>query len=177
MGSLMEIHQALLAQQAQVRSHFNALSESEFFAHEAERWSPAQHLGHLTAVCRNVTRGLQSKDRLPDVDHPSRDYETIRQIYLGALAQAPASIIGNNPFVTVLPEHATPAQVIRDYVLASGALLSALIDWDDSDLDSKGMKHPLIGMLSVREMMHFVLYHERHHMVGTRVAQDDSVQA
>lgn len=175
MSSLLELHQALLAQQSQVRSHFNALSESEFFAHKAERWSPAQHLGHLTAVCRNVTRGLQSKDRLPDVDHPSRDYETICQIYLGALAQAPASIIGNNPFIMALPD--TQAQVIRDYVLASDALLSALVNWNDSDLDSKGMKHPLIGMLSVREMMHFVLYHERHHMVGTRVAQDDSVQA
>jgi hypothetical protein len=166
MGSLMDIHQALSAQQVQVRSHFNALSESEFFAHEAERWSPAQHVAHLTVVCRNVTRGLQSKDRLPDVDHSSRDYETIRQTYLNALAQAPASIIGNNPFITALPDHATQAQVIRDYALASDALLSALTHWNDSELDSKGMKHPLIGTLSVREMLHFVRYHERHHMVG-----------
>jgi hypothetical protein len=39
-------------------------------------------------------------------------------------------------------------------------------------MDRSAMKHPLIGLLSVREMLLFVIVHERHHLrnVQTRLA-------
>ena len=43
------------------------------------------------------------------------------------------------------------------------ALTRALEAWDDVDLDRCRLPHPLLGKLTVREMMFFTLYHYEHH--------------
>jgi hypothetical protein len=35
--------------------------------------------------------------------------------------------------------------------------------WSEAELDAYRLPHPLLGRLSVREMMFFTLLHNRHH--------------
>ncbi len=46
---------------------------------------------------------------------------------------------------------------------SSDDLLAAMDRWRDSDLDRLRLPHPLLGKLTVREMLYFTLYHNAHH--------------
>jgi hypothetical protein len=37
--------------------------------------------------------------------------------------------------------------------------------WSEDDLDNHRLPHPLLGKLTVREMLFFTLYHIQHHMI------------
>ena len=43
-------------------------------------------------------------------------------------------------------------------------LVSAAGGWSEGDLDRVRLPHPLLGTLTVREMLLFALYHGLHHV-------------
>jgi hypothetical protein len=45
------------------------------------------------------------------------------------------------------------------------------LGWREADLDRYLLPHPLLGKLTLREMLHFTLYHNYHHVqsVATRL--------
>lgn len=45
---------------------------------------------------------------------------------------------------------------------------TALEGWSERDLDRIRMPHPILGMLTTREMLFFTLYHNRHHVEAAR---------
>ena len=50
--------------------------------------------------------------------------------------------------------------------------LSARVDrWSDEDLDNTLLPHPLLGKLTVREMLFFTIHHVQHHQ---RLVERDS---
>lgn len=44
--------------------------------------------------------------------------------------------------------------------------LSVRVDsWTEQDLDTVLLPHPLLGKLTVREMLYFTIYHAQHHQM------------
>ena len=46
----------------------------------------------------------------------------------------------------------------------SQQLWSAVGSWREADLDRYLLPHPLLGKLTIREMLFFTLYHNYHHV-------------
>ena len=42
-------------------------------------------------------------------------------------------------------------------------LLSAVEKWDETELDQYMLPHPILGKLTVREMLFFTIYHNLRH--------------
>ncbi|MFD1732536.1 hypothetical protein ACFSC4_17950 [Deinococcus malanensis] len=40
--------------------------------------------------------------------------------------------------------------------------------WPDHELDARSMPHPVLDMLTVREMLYFTIEHNLHHLRGCR---------
>jgi hypothetical protein len=53
--------------------------------------------------------------------------------------------------------------LVSEYQSAVAALASALEHWTERDLDHCRLPHPLLGKLTVREMLFFTLCHYEHH--------------
>ena len=47
---------------------------------------------------------------------------------------------------------------------ANDELQKAITRWSEADLDRYQLPHPLLGKLTVREMLFFTVYHQHHHM-------------
>jgi hypothetical protein len=43
-------------------------------------------------------------------------------------------------------------------------LVSLVARWPENALDRRLLPHPLLGRLTVREMLFFTVYHNRHHV-------------
>ena len=161
---LRELHAASVAACA-------VLSTPEFVAPRGTSWSPADHLRHLTKTMRAITRGLnlswwKLRIAFGKARKPSRSYDGVRESYLNHL---PAFTGRSNPFAPSSrnleedPE-AWRAQVMRYYDVAFDELVRAAERWDEAALDKYRLPHPLIGKLTLREMLFFTLYHNWHHI-------------
>jgi DinB superfamily len=163
-----ELVQALEARQNEVADYFSSIPEATLLADMAPKWNPAQHLIHLTKSGSRIAQGLQAKDQLPNHGSPSRAYEVIRDTYLATLKQAPAELLAKVGASVQVETGSSQAQILEAYLLAGKQLRESAQTWTDSDLDTKSMPHPVLGSISIREMLEFVVYHDLHHLEGVR---------
>ena len=150
-----------------IADYVSDLPETIFFNGSDDHWSPAHHVGHLTVTHVNVARGFPLKDRLPAFDKPSRNYDEMKNAYLEALRNTPLAFLANNPFAVKLKSEDTQEKLI-DTFMQKGKEVRDIDFWSENDLDTKGMRHPILGLLSVREMLEFVAIHDLHHLSGIK---------
>ncbi len=167
-----EILTALRAHRDEAEVFFNELPLDEFLAPQGDRWSPADHVRHLTKSVRPVANAL----RLPRfvlgvlfgrAGGPGRAFEPLRQVYQGKLADgAQAGRFAPSP--RPLPTGASEQEAYRRRVMdhwraASHALEAEVPRWSEAALDRYRLPHPVLGKLMVREMLLFSVYHAAHH--------------
>ncbi len=147
--------------------YISSLPKDSFFKSSSEQWGPAHHLGHLSLVHDAVARGFKAKERLPEYKESSKSYEGFRDSYLEKLKTASAGFLANNPF-TALLEGTTQESLIDTFTQKAQGLCQSIQDYSEHELDTKGMKHPLVGLISVREMFMFIAFHDKHHLSGIK---------
>ena len=150
--------------------YWASLSTERFLAPIGDAWSPADHVRHLTKSVRAVTRGLE----LPRVlvwltfgpaRAPSRSYGALRETYLDALARGgKAGEYTPRPLGPVDDAEATRARIMAQHTAAVGGLVATASAWSERALDRCRLPHPLLGKVTVREMLAFTLYHNLHHV-------------
>ena len=70
-----------------------------------------------------------------------------------------------------LPEQQSPmenaggkkAELLEQWSKASAELVETAGKWNDSNLDGYLLPHPLIGKVTIREMLFFTIYHNLRH--------------
>lgn len=168
--SQTEIVAALGQTRQEVGAYFAGLSPEQFTHGNAETWSPAHHLHHLIVSNQPVASALAlPRDRLParNATQPSRIYSDIRALYRETLA---TGVKASGRF---LPDpQGTRAELLAEYGQTLDALQTRLQGWNDADLDASTLAHPVLGPLSVREMLLFTLYHNAHHRAGVQARAD-----
>lgn len=160
-----EIIQRLHAQYGQFCELVQNLSPEAFIFHQEGKWSAAQQLDHLTRSVRPVVLGLSLPSFLLRLffgraKHPSRDYETLVKTYQDALAKGGKSPKAYEPKI---PEEGFQS-FGRERLMQMVAVLDRLLEsLSESDLDTLQAPHPLLGKLTLRELMYFSIYHAEHH--------------
>jgi hypothetical protein len=87
-------------------------------------------------------------------------YDALRERYLAKLAGG-ADAGRFSPSQRVITDR---AQVMTELDDAIRDLRAAIVRWPERSLDRLQMPHPLLGKLTVREMLFFTLYHQLHHI-------------
>ncbi len=54
--------------------------------------------------------------------------------------------------------------MLRQWERVSSKLLTNLERWSEQQLDTLRLPHPILGKLTVREMLFFTEFHTRHHL-------------
>ena len=169
--TLPEILAALESNAGALAAFFAAQPESVLLTGDPDHWGPAHHLLHLTQTSRTVTSGLRA-DRLPSHSTGvSRSYGELIGAAGASLAAASKERKLENGRVVVIAPGTTRDALVKVYVLASGELRAAAAAWEDANLDRSMLQHPFVGDMTVREMLLFCVFHERHHLrlVRTRL--------
>ena len=136
------------------------------FNHRAEgKWSAAQQLDHLIRSVSPVVMGLSLPKfilRLTfgQAKRPSMDYDTLVKRYQDALANGGKSPRAYEPKVAGASFQATGTEKLRHLIARLNRLVESL---SEADLDQLQAPHPLIGKLTLRELLYFTMYHVKHH--------------
>lgn len=176
-AALEEIH-------AEVGDYFSSLSVDDFIRRPEENvWSPAENLIHLIKSVKAVSQGLDVPKLLlairfrrpKDAPKSSRRFEGVVEIYLAALARGGRA---SGPFVPKPPAEGEAEQVrsrsLAGWEKAGATMIGKLGKWNEKSLDRYRLPHPLLGNLTVREILLFTIYHDRHHLESVRRHLDDA---
>lgn len=173
-GSLEEIDSALSEQEAEIAAYLDGFSLDAFFAPQGEHWSPAGHLRHLAKSVDAVASGMrQSRLVLLAFGRSksgSRSFDEVVALYQEALAAGgQAGGYGPSDRVPDLTPEAWRVQIMSRWADSGRRLRRALRGWSEPQLDLYRLPHPLIGKLTLRELMLWNLYHNAHH--ARRIAE------
>lgn len=164
-----ELLAALKDARERVSAWFEAIPASDFFTRQADAWSASDNMDHLIRAHKPIVTAfkmprLALQGMFGKSDKASMSYETLCGVYLDAIKKG-AVASGN-----YLPEQQEPKDaeaqkqaILQDWASASGALIAQAEKWREEELDQYQLPHPILGKLTIREMLFFTIYHNLRH--------------
>lgn len=163
-----EIVTALSAETDLVHDFFTAIPPEQFFTSPSNEWSPAENLVHLIKSCAPVAVGLKAPKiflrlRFGLAKRNSRSLGKVVRDYQATLED------GGEAGGDYLPLVETTTDAERERILAKWReigerVVAGMGKWSEKQLDKYAVVHPLLGQMTVREIMFFTLYHNMHHI-------------
>ena len=149
---------------------FTAISAEDFFARYGETWSASDNIDHLIKAHKPIAKAL----KLPKItlramfgrpEKASMTYEELCQIYREEIAR------GAQASGRYLPNQETPnsaterkkKELLEHFLRVSTELVAAIEKWENQELDNYLLPHPILGKLTIREMLFFTIYHNLRH--------------
>jgi hypothetical protein len=167
------IKSALTAVFKETAQAVHDMKEADFLAPKAPKWSAADIFDHMIRSAKPVSSGL----KMPKIvfknfgtpNRPSRTYEELVKRYKERLA---AGGQASGPYV---PEKGTSydkAAMLKKWD-EIGEKMTRRVEknWADEKLDKYLVPHPLLGKLTIREILFFTIYHTGHHLEQIRHGQ------
>jgi hypothetical protein len=141
------------------------LSAEVFTAAPGDKWSAGQHLDHLLRSGRPVYMALGLPAFLLRLlfgkpNRPARTYDALVERYRQKLA---AGGRASGRFVPPVITAAQQVPLLQQYRQLQQKLTKRITAISDSKLDNYLLPHPLLGKLTLREMLFFTIYHTHHH--------------
>lgn len=140
-----------------------ALPEEVYYSSRQGKWSPALQLDHIRISVQPVSLAFwlprfMLRLLFGTPNRPSRTYEGLVERYQSKLDQG-----GRAPGRFVPKSSRTRLALIAQTQDTVNGLIKALSRWDEADWDRYLLPHPLLGKLTLREMVYFTVYHVQHH--------------
>ena len=132
---------------------------------EPGKWSPAQHVVHLHLSTLPIIQALKTPLKklaatFGTRSHNERSYHELKSLYymkLGTGVKAPP------PFEPEPKESDQKNTIIEEFSTTLKQLTHEIDNWSEQDLSSYQVPHPALGLMTIREMLFFTVYHTHHH--------------
>lgn len=159
-----EIVAALEQQERDSAAYWNAFGDAAFFQKIGSGWSPAETVRHLAKSTRAVAKALGYPKillrlKFGRAKRASMSYDELVAAYRKKLDEG-----GQAGRFAPSPGDKDRTSITREFTSVQRELRTMIARWPEQKLDRIQLPHPLLGNLTVREMLMFTLYHQRHHM-------------
>jgi hypothetical protein len=151
------------------------LSDHELSNAPEGKWSALKQLDHLKSSVSAVNLVFKLpafivKWRFGKANRPSKTYAQLVEKYENKLKEA------NNPPARFQPKEvgiSDQATLLKELQNAVTFMKNGMLKMSEEKLDVLILPHPLLGKLTLREMLYFTIYHAEYHehLVKKYVAQ------
>ncbi len=158
-----EIVNALINHHTQFTRTLLAMPNDEVQRSLNGKWSPAQLLDHIEKSVSPVRMAFSLpnvvlKLRFGSSNRPSRTYEALVEKYHAKLSA------GGRASGAFIPSSTVDVKGQSEKLLhLVNSLSSKIGSYSEEQLDLLLLPHPLLGKLTLREMLYFTIYHVQHH--------------
>ncbi|MCP9763582.1 DinB family protein [Lacihabitans soyangensis] len=160
-----EIFDKLEANHEQFINYLDNLSQEDFEFAWADKWSAGQQLKHIVLSVRPLAQGFilprfALKMVFGKANRPSKTFDQLVQRYNEKLQ------LGGRATGAFLPkpihfDH--KAQLFKTLIRYLNLIINNLRNYSEQDFDQMILPHPLLGKITVREMLYFTIHHVFHH--------------
>lgn len=161
-----ELQYALAAAFDEFAEFINCLSPKQYLEMSAGKWSAGQQLDHLIRAARPVNMAMRLPKFLPRLlfGKPNRVGYTYNEVIKKYQHKLQEGAKASGPYIPPIAELNKKEKILANFLRQKDNLLSVLAKWSEGDLDAYLLPHPIVGKLTVREMLFFTVYHIRHHL-------------
>ena len=146
-------------------NYMAALSNEEFVAEPKGKWTAGQHVDHLIRSIKPLNKGLMLPGFLLQLifgkaNRPSKSYNELVAKYKQKLNQ------GGMATAAFIPSKITAThkeRLLKELHVRSEKLCRVVNGFSETQLDKLIAPHPLLGKVTLREMLYFTAYHVLHH--------------
>ncbi|MHA7099015.1 DinB family protein [Roseivirga pacifica] len=144
----------------------DGLSADEFDYAPEGKWNAGQQAIHLIKSTKPLVKALGLpkfllKQQFGKTNREGRNYEQVVERYKEKLAtttmEAPAK------FKPEASSHKDFKKLCEAQRAVIDKIQTKLNKWTEEEMDEYVLPHPLMGKVTVREMMYFSIYHAGHH--------------
>ena len=129
-------------------------------------WTAGQHLLHIIKSTKPLAVGmgyprLILRLKFGKVNTPSLGYEELVKKYTDAISA------GGQATGVYIPREVKNEErdvLVNRFKSEMNILVNNLHKWSENNLDNTAVPHPLIGKLTLKEMLYFTVYHMKHHL-------------
>lgn len=177
--SQKDIVERIVSIQQGVTDDITRLSDAQLTSGTDESWSAADYLKHLLLNSKPVAKALGFPAAVLERQfglsgRASRPYSELVKVYQKRLAEG----IRAEDYDKVLPSfYRFPegtgderAYLVQSWNETNLRLINATQQWSEAELDSLQLPHPAIGMVMLREMLFFTIFHNNLHWQDIRYA-------
>jgi hypothetical protein len=161
-----EIRDGLAEAFEQMDIYLKTVDDAAFQKRVNGKWSIAQNIDHLTisnfitALSLNTPKVIL-KQAFNTNKRAGRNYDEVVWVYQRSLSNGAKASLPFQPKLSLVPAR---RMVERLWHTSCSRLLNALEKWSEEDLDTYLLPHPIIGKMTVRELLYFTVYHVNHHL-------------
>lgn len=141
------------------------IDEDLFRKSENGKWSIEGNFDHLILSTKPIVKALGAPKfglkMFGKPKNPSRSYSEVVEAYHEKLK---TSNPVNNPFSSGEDNSMDKEELVDFWNSVCNRLAERLEKWKDSDLDKYVVPHPLLGKMTIREILFFTIYHTNHHL-------------
>ena len=140
--------------------------DTEFDKGPEGRWTVGQHIQHLISSAKPLNQGLRMpklalKGMFGTNNREERDFDGLIARYKEKLAQGGQATGRYVPDAVGIDKK---ADLLDSLEKEGERLVKAMGKWNEDQLTKFILPHPLLGKITVREMMFFTVYHMEHHL-------------
>lgn len=168
--NIPEIQQKLIENHRRFTDYMETVPGDVFGISRNGKWSPGQQLDHIRRSVQPLAQGF----RLPKwvikmifgrSNRPERTYDELVKKYTQKLEE------GGRASGRFMPKEIGLAE--REKLISSlnadvQSLTRNLNKFTEPELENIVLPHPLLGKLTIKEMMYFTIYHAEHHLTLTK---------
>ncbi len=145
--------------------YINGLTPEEYSFSANQKWTAGQQLEHIVLCVKPLVQvfsmePLMIEQNFGRANRPGRAYEVVLTDYTEKLQEG-----GKAPERYVPEAISQDQRIILTETLANRIkeLCSKIDNFTEEDLDGLCIPHPLLGSLTLREMLYNAIYHVEHH--------------
>jgi len=155
----------LAANHAAFSDYMGSRSEADFMFAAPAKWTAGQQLDHIVRATSPIVLALRLPKWLVKLligtpNRPSRSYEELVQKYNDKLA---AGAKASGQFIPKPVIFAQRAALLAKLNTTVANIVRGMDNYSEAELDAYLLPHPILGKLTVREMLYFTEYHVLHH--------------
>ncbi len=146
-------------------AYIHSLSSDEYMFSYMDKWTGGQQLDHIYRSTKPLARILL----LPKfilmwlfgvANRPSKSYEDLVKKYHSKLAEGGRA---SGPFVPNTKTTIENLKLQNKIQFVLDQLIKSIQKYSEQELDQTILPHPLLGKITLREMLYFTIYHVEHH--------------
>ena len=163
------IQQLLITNHTTFLGTIGSLADTDYLLSKNGKWTAGQQLEHIRRSVQPVTLafGLPAwvlKLLFGKANRPSSSYDALVEKYQQKLA---AGYSASRRFLPPTIGLAAREKLIAAIEKLVRQLNQRLMKYSEQELDTLLLPHPLLGKLTLREMLYFTAYHAAHHRKAT----------
>lgn len=172
-----EIFQKLSEGFSTVEETMRKINDVDFYVRKNNKWSIAENCKHLSLSVKPLNMAFS----LPNfallffgkLNRPGRNYEEMVLEYHQKLAEG---AVATPQFIPKeISVENTKDDLIQEFKKINDLFLIKVESFEEEDLDKYLIPHPVLGKLTIREMLYFTICHTLHHHKAILFQQNKSL--